>query len=199
MVFFGDPEFFSDKNHALRCVSMSLHMNERLREMRREWANRGVTNPFRIRIGINTGYCTIGNFGSESRMDYTIIGNQVNLASRLHDNCEPDQIVVSQATYNLIKDDFDCHVVGEFQYKGIEHPVRVYEVTGPAREGAREKLQESRDGFHIDLDPEELTDEEKRDTRRILKRAYRLVATREELARLEEKRKLKKADPPNRK
>lgn len=62
---------------------MALEMRERMKTLHTKWYNMGIQNPFRIRAGINTGYCTVGNFGSKSRMDYTIIGTHVNVASRL--------------------------------------------------------------------------------------------------------------------
>jgi class 3 adenylate cyclase len=51
--------------------------------LREDWLEHGVANPLHVRMGINTGFCTVGNIGSDDRMDYTIIGGQVNLASRL--------------------------------------------------------------------------------------------------------------------
>ena len=58
---------------------MALEMREKMVILRQEWKDMGVDKPLHIRMGINTGYCTIGNFGSENRMDYTIIGGNVNL------------------------------------------------------------------------------------------------------------------------
>jgi hypothetical protein len=130
MVFFGDPEYTNDTDHAVRAVRMSLEMLERMKELRNEWADRGIERPLHVRIGINTGYCTIGNFGSENRMDYTIIGGNVNLASRLETSAEPDSILVSHETWSLVKNDIDCVYMGEIQPKGIAHPVRTYKVLG---------------------------------------------------------------------
>ncbi|MGK0290220.1 MAG: adenylate cyclase, partial [bacterium] len=103
MIFFGDPETKGMQEDALTCARMAIEMRKRMEELRSEWITKGVDVPLHIRIGINTGYCTVGNFGSESRLDYTIIGGQVNLASRLETNAEPDQILISHRTYTLIK------------------------------------------------------------------------------------------------
>ena len=130
MVFFGDPEYTNDTDHALRAVRMSMEMLEKMKELRVQWLDRGIQNPLHMRIGINSGYCTVGNFGSENRMDYTIIGSNVNLASRLETSAEPDTILISHETYSLVKDKIACDYAGEIQPKGISHPVRTYTVGG---------------------------------------------------------------------
>ena len=83
IAFFGDPESKGVKEDATSCVNMAVAMQRRMRELQSEWLDKGLEKPFRLRIGINTGFCTVGNFGSADRMDYTIIGNEVNLAARL--------------------------------------------------------------------------------------------------------------------
>ena len=83
VLYFGDPETKGVKEDATACVQMAIAMQRRMRELQSEWRNLGLERPFELRIGINTGYCTVGNFGSEDRMDYTIIGGEVNLAARL--------------------------------------------------------------------------------------------------------------------
>ena len=70
-----------------------------------EWQERGAEKPFQLRVGINTGYCTVGNFGSEDRMDYTIIGSAVNLTARLQSRAEIDGILIGHETYSLVKDE----------------------------------------------------------------------------------------------
>lgn len=126
MVFFGDPEFTSDKDHAVRAVKMAMEMQTRLISFREEWRSRGVNNPFHVRMGINTGYCTIGNFGSETKMDYTIIGNNVNLAARFEAAAEPDSVLMSPETYMLVRDEIDCVEGGEFTLKGVSGTIKAY-------------------------------------------------------------------------
>jgi adenylate cyclase len=128
MIFFGDPETQGDKEDALACVQMALAMRSRMHELQKKWQEQLLPNPMRIRMGINTGFCTVGNFGSEERLDYTIIGGQVNLASRLESNARPDEILISYQTYVLIKDVISCEEKGELQVKGIAYPVRTYQV-----------------------------------------------------------------------
>ena len=83
---------------------MAFDMQGRLAELDAKWRNAGIEHPFRVRMGINTGYCNVGNFGSNDRMDYTIIGAEANLAARLQSIAEPGQIVISYETYALVRD-----------------------------------------------------------------------------------------------
>jgi PAS domain S-box-containing protein len=69
MIFFGDPDTRGHADDAIACVEMALAMQKRVRELQVEWHDRGVQQPLHVRIGINTGYCTVGNFGSEERLD----------------------------------------------------------------------------------------------------------------------------------
>lgn len=98
--------------------------------VRRGWADFIGPDPFHVRIGINTGYCAVGNFGSEDRLDYTIVGGAVNVASRLVEAASPDQILISHTTYALIKDELYCRSVGDLQLKGIGPNKRTNEVVG---------------------------------------------------------------------
>lgn len=130
MIFFGDPETRGAAEDAIACARMALAMKERAVSLCQEWTQRGVQRPLRVRIGINTGYCTVGNFGSEQRMDYTIVGGQVNAASRLEANAATNQILISHQTWALIKEEIDCVAVAEIKVKGISHPLLTYEIVG---------------------------------------------------------------------
>ncbi len=79
MVFFGDPTSQGAKKDAVAAVSMAIAMRKHMKVLRQQWRAQGITKPMEIRMGINTGYCTVGNFGADTRMDYTIIGREVNL------------------------------------------------------------------------------------------------------------------------
>jgi adenylate cyclase len=122
LAFFGDPETRGVEEDAIACVNMAIAMQKRMRELQMEWRNKGLQKPFQLRIGINTGYCTVGNFGSEDHMDYTIIGSEVNLTSRLQSNAELGGILLSHETYSLIKD----HVVAK-----NGHPSKPRELPNP--------------------------------------------------------------------
>ena len=83
---------------------MAIAMQQRMRDLQAEWRERGQEHVFQLRIGINTGFCTVGNFGSDDRVDYTIIGNEVNLASRLQTHADLGGILLAHETYALVKD-----------------------------------------------------------------------------------------------
>ena len=128
MVFFGAPWPTNDRDHALRAVRMAMEMQARLGDLRHLWIDRGSEEAFEIRIGINTGQASVGNFGCQGRMDYTAIGRQVNMAARLEVNCEPSRILISHATWSLVRDEVPCVPKGEISVKGFRDPVKVYEV-----------------------------------------------------------------------
>ena len=128
LIFFGDPETRGVKEDALACVKMAIAMRKRMAELQDAWRSSGMENPLRCRTGINTGICTVGNFGSEDRMEYTIIGGGVNLAARLETACPPGEILISYETYAHVKDQVYCEEQGQITAKGISHPVTTYRV-----------------------------------------------------------------------
>jgi len=129
MIFFGAPKTSTNQDNALRAVRMAMDMQSRMLELADKWRAEGFEHPFQIRIGINTGQVSLGNFGSPERMDYTAIGRQVNLAARLESQCKPGKILISHSTWLLINDEIACQALGEIQVKGMAAPVKVYEVT----------------------------------------------------------------------
>ncbi|RRV12880.1 adenylate cyclase [Stutzerimonas xanthomarina] len=128
MVFFGDPSSQGAKKDAVAAVSMAIAMRKHMKVLRQQWRAQGITKPMEIRMGINTGYCTVGNFGADTRMDYTIIGREVNLASRLESAAEASEILISHETYSLIKDVIMCRDKGQIAVKGFSRPVQIYQV-----------------------------------------------------------------------
>ncbi len=128
VMFFGDPETRGVKEDALACVEMALAMQKRIVELADVWRNVGIETPLRCRIGIHTDYCTVGNFGSADRMDYTIIGGAVNLASRLEHEATPGTVLISYETFAHVKDAIHCEEQGHIRVKGIAYPVTTYRV-----------------------------------------------------------------------
>ena len=153
LIFFGDPESKGDKEDAKACVLMALEMRERMKYLRKLWEDQGISNPLDIRIGINTGYCNVGNFGSEDRLDYTIIGGEVNLASRLESSAEIGQILISHETNALIKKDIICAKKEEINVKGITHKIQTYQVIGTKKSSPIKNiiLNEEYDGFNLEV------------------------------------------------
>jgi adenylate cyclase len=154
MVFFGDPESKGVKEDARSCVRMAIAMLKRLRELQSEWLELGAEQPFHLRIGINTGYVTVGNFGSDDRMDYTIIGSSVNLTARLQSHADTDGILLGHETYSLVKDDVAAEEHAPIRVKGFPEPVRCYKVLGLYDDLAKEGsvIREEAEGFKVLLD-----------------------------------------------
>jgi class 3 adenylate cyclase len=105
---------------------MAVAMQARLQELNVIWHSRGVAAPFRVRMGINTGFCNVGNFGSDQRMDYTIIGAAMNLAARLQGIAEPGTIVISAETFALVRDIVAGHPLPAVTVKGFARPIVPY-------------------------------------------------------------------------
>jgi len=124
MVFFGDPVSIPD--HAQRAVLLAIDMQKKIDQLKHEWLSYGYD--LSIGIGINTGYMTVGNIGSEFHRDYTVIGNQVNIAARLEQMAKPGEILVSQRTYSKAKDVATFEETGKVRLKGIHSPVAIYRV-----------------------------------------------------------------------
>ncbi|MDK2777341.1 MAG: adenylate cyclase [Pseudomonadota bacterium] len=163
MIFFGDPKSKGTKRDALACVSMAIEMRRHMLKLRKLWAEHGMTAPLQIRMGINTGYCTVGNFGTESRMDYTIIGKEVNLASRLESEAEPGEILISHETYALIKDKIICRRRGSAMVKGFRDPVPLYQVVDYRRDlGSNPSfMNQEAEGFSLYLESDKIRDEDR--------------------------------------
>ena len=129
LIFFGDPVPMDD--HAERAVKMAIDMQNKVTELKEEWLHYG--HELKIGIGINTGYMTVGNIGSETHRDYTVIGNQVNVAARLESLAEPGQILISQRTYSRVKNLVEVEGCRQIQVKGIHTPIMTYNVKVPQR------------------------------------------------------------------
>ncbi|WGL17456.1 adenylate/guanylate cyclase domain-containing protein [Microbulbifer bruguierae] len=165
MVVFGDDASKGPKSDALRCVAMALEMRKRVREMMQEWYNQGISHPLQIRMGINTGYCTVGVFGTADHQTYTVMGTHVNLAARLESAAEPGEILISHETWAMIKQTVLCRDKGHVSVKGFSTPVKVYSVADLRKNlgGKLSYLEEHAPGFamHLDLDKIRNYDKEK--------------------------------------
>ena len=128
MVFFGDPESNGEREDARAGVEMALKMQERMEELQVKWSNEGFADPFQVRMGINTGYCNVGNFGSDQRLTYTIIGGEVNIAQRLESSADANGILLSYETYAHAQDMIEVQERETIKMKGISREIKVFSV-----------------------------------------------------------------------
>ncbi|MGB0672170.1 MAG: adenylate/guanylate cyclase domain-containing protein, partial [Rhodospirillales bacterium] len=177
LVFFGDPETKGVKEDALAAVRMAAAMQRRMVDLRAKWADMGFSLPFHIRCGINTGYCNVGNFGSNQRIDYTIIGGQVNLAARLESICEPDGITMAYETYTHVRDEFAATELEPIQVKGIKEPVTPYAVNDvfDDRDVTQRYIRRDIRGMRLWVDLMRMTEEQRLASIRELEEALDLL------------------------
>ncbi len=128
MIFFSEAGSGNDKKAATQCVLMAMEMLNKTQALSEDWISKGSPSHLKVRMGINTGFCTVGNFGSSDRMDYTLIGGQVNIASRLEKISEENSITISNSTYNLVKDIVVVEPPVSTKIKGISNPIEVYKI-----------------------------------------------------------------------
>ena len=140
MVFFGDPDSSGEEMDALRCLKMAFEMQEKIKSISRVWqSKRGIPGGLNVRMGIATGYCTVGNFGSNQRLDYTALGSPVNMAARLETICPLGEVLMTQATANILSDKVKSEFFDDFNIKGFSKPIPVYK--GIALENIDEELE----------------------------------------------------------
>ena len=159
MAFMGDPKTEGQKIDAIKCVKMALVMQENTHRLNFKLEKLGVSRPFHIRCGINSGFCTVGNFGSENRLDYTAIGNNVNLASRLESNAEIGEVLISEETKLLIEDDFECLPKEKIQVKGFSRPIQTYSVLKYNNSHHSIPISYDMSGVNIEIDKSQIPPE----------------------------------------
>ena len=159
MIFFGDPESKGLRDDALDCVKMAFRMKKALNGLRKHWKKLGLAEPLDVRMGIHTDMCTVGNFGSADRLDYTVLGNGVNLASRLESIAGSNEILISENTFNLVKEDVDCNYFDDIIVKGKSHSIKTFQVVGiKSKQDSSKKFQASKDGFNLMIDKNKIKD-----------------------------------------
>jgi adenylate cyclase len=162
LMFFGDPETRGIAEDAKACVRMAIAMQRRMADLQAIWRDKGYEHPFQMRIGINTGFCNVGNFGSDDRMDYTIIGGEVNLAARLENQADPDGILLSYESYALVRDIAEAEERPSIEAKGIRREIRPFALLNILDETRSERfIHHDRDGLSIRIDLDRLSDEQK--------------------------------------
>jgi adenylate cyclase len=147
MAFWGAP--IAQKDHALRCINAALEMQNRLTVLRAKWKKEGRP-PLVVRCGINTGVMIVGNIGGKERFDYTVIGDSVNLASRLEGANKQynSHIMISDMTYQHVKNNVTVRELDMIQVKGKTEPVKVYEVLGRGDMDLTEQQTQALEMYH---------------------------------------------------
>jgi class 3 adenylate cyclase/NAD(P)-dependent dehydrogenase (short-subunit alcohol dehydrogenase family) len=161
VAFFGDPDTQGHEEDAYRCVAMAVEMRRRMASLQSAFARFGLLEPLETRVGINSGYCTVGNFGSRDRLEYTIIGTPVNIAARLQEACDPNAILISKSTRVLLGDRLGLQQGATLKLKGIAGEIETFEImhdqleASDSRQGQSEQLT-SIEGHLARLDLEKL-------------------------------------------
>lgn len=158
LIFFGDPVSKGVKRDAVAAVEMALEMQARMEELRIKWRAEGLVQDLHVRMGISTGYCNVGNFGSAERLHYTAIGNAVNEASRIESLAAADTVVISADTNRLIEGVIDTVSIGEMELKGRDHPVELFRAMARRDDDVARLTAMSVDGFRLFMDPKGITD-----------------------------------------
>ncbi len=131
MVFFGAPESQGHGQDAVAALTFAMDLQREFEELCGQWRAIGVEHKLGLRVGVNSGHCTVGNFGSERRFQFTAMGGTVNIASRMEKLAAPGKVVCTLATANLAKDAFSFQSMGEQRIKGLALPMEAFEVQMP--------------------------------------------------------------------
>ena len=142
VAFFGEPVVHED--HALRAVRTAVEMRKALEELHQQWEHDGRQHHIEIGIGINSGEVFVGLLGSAQRINYTIIGDNANLASRLQDLTKTYQwpILISGSTYDQVKDEFEAELADSVVVKGRSEAVNVYKLMGRRNAPESERIRQ---------------------------------------------------------
>ena len=152
MIFFGDPQSHGPEQDALACCNMGLEMLafvEKNEELFKEQFN--FPEKLEIRIGVHSGVCSVGNFGSDQRLDYTVIGRAVNVAARLEQAAPKNSMLVSNSTKSLLGDTFQVSDSIEVKAKGIDRPIIGYILTNQISKRSLVTVKE--EGISVKFDP----------------------------------------------
>jgi len=152
MIFFGDPQSKGPEQDALACCNMGLEMLafvEKNEELFKEQFN--FPEKLEIRIGVHSGVCSVGNFGSDQRLDYTVIGRAVNVAARLEQAAPNNSMLFSNSTKSLLGDTFQVSDSIEVKAKGIDRPIIGYILTNQVSKRSLVTVKE--EGISLKFDP----------------------------------------------
>ena len=152
MIFFGDPQSKGPEQDALACCNMGIEMLafvEKNEELFKEQFN--FPEKLEIRIGVHSGVCSVGNFGSDQRLDYTVIGRAVNVAARLEQAAPKNSMLFSNSTKSLLGGTFHVSDSIEVKAKGIDRPIIGYILTNQVSKRSLVTVKE--EGISLKFDP----------------------------------------------
>ena len=152
MIFFGDPQSKGPEQDALACCNMGIEMLafvEKNEELFKEQFN--FPEKLEIRIGVHSGVCSVGNFGSDQRLDYTVIGRAVNVAARIEQAAPKNSMLFSNSTKSLLGDTFQVSDSIEVKAKGIDRPIIGYILTNQVSKRSLVTVKE--EGISLKFDP----------------------------------------------
>ncbi|WP_201554049.1 adenylate/guanylate cyclase domain-containing protein [Psychrobacter sp. 72-O-c] len=184
--FFGEPDSRGARQDALDCVAMAIDMRREMRTLRQKWRLMGFEGLY-LRIGITTGYCHVGNFGSNSRLSYTLIGKEANLAARLEAAASKGDVLISESTYDYICHDYECEYAGAYQLKGFDGKVSAWQVLDPdANKGRLSKwVDHTLPGFNLHLNFKDMKSGDYQEIREGLNFALERIEQEKKIADLE--------------
>lgn len=164
VIFFGNPFSNGLDADARAAVHMALEMQQRLSVLREKWKAAGIQIPMHVRMGISSGFCTVGNFGSSERLHYTAIGRVVNEAARTQALCPVDKVLVTENTYNLVRDQISCKAcdiaasVGPHQKVNLFEPLETQAETLTNSPPDERLIVGNSDGFKLYFDSNKVTE-----------------------------------------
>ena len=162
MVFFGDPTSAGIKEDAIKCLQMASAMRQRVKLLNDIWQKKHlIPEGLSVRMGIASGFCTVGDFGSSQKMDYTILGSPVNLAARLQGLCQSGEILLSAETHSALEEVIKCKKFGPTEIKGFPEPLPYFRLDKIADSNLTSESFDRYESENIDIwikKPEEIED-----------------------------------------
>ena len=160
VIFFGAPDSAGTQEDAKRAVFMARDMQMAMTKLRDKWASEGFTKSFHIRMGLSTGYCNVGNFGSQERLHYTALGNAMNEAARIQALAAAGDILLAEETYLLIRQQVRCAQDKQVQLKGRANQTILYRVLPTDDEDSTPLITRQQEGFSLYLKTDDITDKD---------------------------------------
>lgn len=184
LIFFGDLDSKGIQADAKACVNMAIAMQQQMKILRERWKKMGYPD-LHVRMGITTGYCHVGNYGTSDRMAYTIVGREANLAARIQALAAVDEILVADSTYQLINDEFLCIQRAPVMVKGINELVTTWQVSERYEQGMLDNAQQYFDyeyrGFNLLLDLNSMERKNYEDVLNTLKKTIQRIHLQQQL------------------